>query len=318
MRRRLIIGIALALAFGCGQPQKKAPKAPATRDFPMAEIPMMITQPDRRAEWLAQHFWDTFTQPEKLYRCDSVTVNGVPAEKLEQQVGLFASILQQISIPAGQEAMKAAFGRLEAFQTAQPEGNTFSQTSALISRYFYDPNSPVRSEDLYLPYVSLLAASDLVSEEERRQYAWDARVCALNQTGTPAADFSFVDTEGRRRTLYGIKAVYTLLVFGNPDCKACREIMEQMAASPEISALISSGRLKVVDVYIDEDVDQWKANKDTYPKEWINGYDAGYAIRTDRLYAVRALPSLYLLDEKKNVLMKDALPEQVLAVLPSL
>ena len=281
----------------------------------MAEVPMMITQPDQRAEWLAQHFWDSFTQPDKLYPCDSVTVNGVPAEKLEQQVGLFASILQQISIPAGQEAMKAAFGRLEAFQKAQPEGNTFSQTSALISRYFYDPNSPVRSEDLYLPYVTLLAGSDLVGEEEKRQHAWDAKACALNQTGTPAADFTFVDTAGRRRTLYGIRADYTLLIFGNPDCKACREITEQMASSPEISALIDSGRLRVADVYIDEDLELWKARKDTYPKEWINGYDPGYVIRTDRLYAVRALPSLYLLDQKKNVLMKDALPEQVLHAL---
>ena len=315
MRRRLGIGLTLLLALCCSQPKKQAPQAPATREVPMAEVPMMITQPDQRAEWLAQHFWDSFTQPDKLYPCDSVTVNGVPAEKLEQQVGLFASILQQISIPAGQEAMKAAFGRLEAFQKAQPEGNTFSQTSALISRYFYDPNSPVRSEDLYLPYVTLLAGSDLVGEEEKRQHAWDAKACALNQTGTPAADFTFVDTAGRRRTLYGIRADYTLLIFGNPDCKACREITEQMASSPEISALIDSGRLRVADVYIDEDLELWKARKDTYPKEWINGYDPGYVIRTDRLYAVRALPSLYLLDQKKNVLMKDALPEQVLHAL---
>ena len=284
----------------------------------MAEVPMMITQPDQRMEWIAQHFWEPFTQTDKLYYCDSVTVNGVKAENLEQQVGLFASLLQQISIPAGQEAMKAAFGRLEAFQKAQPEGNTFAQTSALISRYFYDPNSPVRSEDLYLPFVSLLAASDLVNQEERGRYAWDAKACALNQTGTPAADFTFVDTEGRRRTLYGIQAAYTLLIFGNPDCKACREMMEQMAASPEISALIASGRLKVVDVYIDEDLDLWRAKKGTYPKEWINGYDPAFVIRTDRLYSVRALPSLYLLDQKKNVLMKDALQEQVLQALTML
>lgn len=308
----------LVLALGCGRPKKQTPQAPATRDFPMVEIPMMITQPEQRAEWLAQHFWEPFTQPEKLYFCDSVTVNGVPAEKLEQQVGLFASILQQITIPAGQEAMKAAFGRLEAFQEAQPEGNTFSRTSALISRYFYDPNSPVRSEDLYLPFVSLLASSDLVADEERGRYAWDARTCALNQTGTPAADFTFVDTDGRRRTLYGIKAAYTLLIFGNPDCQACREIMEQMTASPEISALISSGRLKVADIYIDEDLDQWKAKRDTYPREWINGYDSDFVIRTDRLYAVRAVPSLYLLDEKKNVLMKDAPQEMVLQALTML
>lgn len=308
----------LALALSCGRPGRQAEKAPVTRAFPMAEIPVMITEPPRRAEWLVRHFWDPFTNADKLYYCDSVTVNGVPADELEKQVGLFATLLQELSIPTGQEAMKAAFGRLEAFQKAQPEGNVFSQTSALLSRYFFDPNSPVRSEDRYLPFVTLLAASDLVSEEDRGQYAWDAKVCSLNQTGTPAADFTFMDTAGRKRTLYGIRADYTLLIFGNPDCNACREIMAQMAASPEISALIAGGRLKVADIYIDEEIDLWKAKKDTYPKEWINGYDPSFTIRTDRLYAVRAVPSLYLLDEKKNVLMKDALPEVVLDVLQNL
>ena len=127
-----------------------------------------------------------------------------------------------------------------------------------------------------------------------------------------------MDIAGKRRTLYGIRADYTLLIFGNPDCKACREIMEQMAASPEISALIRSGRLKVADIYIDEEIDLWKEKADTYPREWINGYDPAFTIRTDRIYAVRAVPSLYLLDEKKNVLLKDALPETVLQVLPAL
>jgi hypothetical protein len=308
----------LALALSCGQPGNKRAQAPATRDFPSVEIPMMITEPTQRMEWMARHFWDRFTQTDHLYPCDSVTVNGVPAEGLEQQVGLYASLLQQIPLMAGQEAMKTAFGQLEAFQKAWPEGNVFSQTSALVSRYFYDPNSPVRSEDLYLPYVSLLASSELVGEDDRRQYAWDAKACSLNQTGSPAADFTFVDTEGRRRTLYGIKAQYTLLIFGNPDCGACREIMEQMGDSPQISALIADGRLKVADIYIDEDVDLWKSKMDSYPREWINGYDPGFVIRTDRLYSVRALPSLYLLDEKKNVLLKDAPAEQVLEALETL
>ena len=101
MKTRLSIGLLLVLALSCSQPKKQAPQAPAVRDFPMAEIPMMITQPEQRAEWIALHFWDSFTQPDKLYFCDSVTVNGVPADKLEQQVGLFASILQQIPIASG-------------------------------------------------------------------------------------------------------------------------------------------------------------------------------------------------------------------------
>ena len=49
-----------------------------------------------------------------------------------------------------------------------------------------------------------------------------------------------------------------------------------------------------------------------YPEEWLNGFDPDFVIRTDVLYNVRAIPSLYLLDKDKTVIMKDAVTERVL------
>lgn len=315
--RKLIILTALAAVLcSCG-PRKKAASAPAvqTREFPMAEVPMMITEPAERLVWLGQHFWDRFTATDSLYFCDSVTVNGVTLENLEKQMGIFASILQEVPLSDGVRSMEVFYERLEAFQMAKPAGNVLPQTVALATRYFYDPNSPVRSEDLYLPFVTRLAASALIDPDYRMGYEWDAEKCALNRTGTKAADFVFVDTEGRRRTLYGIKAHRILLIFGNPDCTACKEIQETFTQYPELSAQIADGTLKVVDIYIDEDIELWKARKAAYPASWINGYDPGFSIRTDLIYNVRAVPSLYLLDENKTVLLKDAVPEKVLQAL---
>ena len=307
----LCIGV---LAVACG-PRKTAPAAAPTRSFPMAEVPRMITEPQDRMVWLAQHFWDRYTSVDSLYFCDSVTVNGVPKDKLEEQTGLFVTFLQQISLPDGSKAVNACYERLEAFQTAHPSGNVFPEVTALVSRYLYDPNSPVRSEELYLPFVSRLASSPLVDPAMRPAYGWDARMCSLNRLGTPAADFTFVDTAGRRRTLYSIKANRTLLIFGNPDCHACKELVEAIGGDPELLDLITSGAVKVVDIYIDEDIDLWKERMADYPKDWINGYDPAFVIRTDKLYNVRALPSLYLLDEGKNVLLKDATTVEVLDAL---
>lgn len=276
---------------------------------------MMITQPEERMVWLGQHFWDRFTAVDSLYYCDSVTVNGVPLEKLEQQMGAFASLLQEMPLPQGEKAMEQFYGRLEAFQLARPSGNVLPQTVALATRYFYDPNSPLRSEDLYLPFVKRLSESALVDPDYRGGYEWDARMCSLNRTGTTAADFVFVDTAGKRRTLHSIKADRLLLIFGNPDCTACKDIQETLTQYPEISAQISAGKLKVVDIYIDEDIEVWRARMDAYPASWINGYDPTFSIRTDLIYNVRAVPSLYLLDAKKTVLLKDATPEKALNAL---
>ena len=42
-----------------------------------------------------------------------------------------------------------------------------------------------------------------------------------------------------------------------------------------------------------------------YPEKWYNGFDPDLVIRGETLYNVRAIPSLYLLDREKKVLMKD-------------
>ena len=91
-----------------------------------------------------------------------------------------------------------------------------------------------------------------------------------------------------------------------------------MESTPEVAALIGSGRLKVVDVYIDQEIDDWKAHIPEYPAAWINGYDHNYAIRTDILYNVRGIPSIYLLDAEKTVLQKDTTPEKLLTALANL
>ena len=91
-----------------------------------------------------------------------------------------------------------------------------------------------------------------------------------------------------------------------------------MSSSSGINSLVSSGRLKVVDIYIDHEVDVWKSKIAEYPSVWINGYDHNFKIREDLLYHVRAIPSMYLLDKEKTVLMKDAPDQKLLQYLSSL
>ena len=54
-----------------------------------------------------------------------------------------------------------------------------------------------------------------------------------------------------------------------------------------------------------------------YPEEWYNGFDPDLVIRTDHLYNVRAIPSLYLLDAEKRVILKDAHDDKVFSVISS-
>ena len=83
-------------------------------------------------------------------------------------------------------------------------------------------------------------------------------------------------------------------------------IIEMLKGEQIVSDMVSSGFLAVVNVYIDEDIQAWMDYMPIYPTEWHNGFDQDQAVRTEGLYSVRAIPSLYLLDNEKRVILKDA------------
>ena len=56
----------------------------------------------------------------------------------------------------------------------------------------------------------------------------------------------------------------------------------------------------------DEELDEWRKHLNEFPKEWINGYDKKFAIKEQQLYDLKAIPTLYLLNKEKTVLLKDA------------
>ena len=187
--------------------------------------------------------------------------------------------------------------------------NVLEKFTDLVVRYLYDPNSPFRNEDQYAFYASRLSTSEFVDDVLKEKYAREVRLAALNKVGTKAADFMFADARGKMHTLYGIKSELTLLFFSNPGCSACKGIIDVLNGDPVISRLIEQGVMSVLNIYIDEDIEAWRSYMPIYPEKWYNGFDPYFVIRENSLYNVRAIPSLYLLDRDKTVIMKDA-PEQ--------
>jgi len=209
--------------------------------------------------------------------------------------------------------MRHFFEQVEERQAADTASHFYLLMEEIVTRYLYDPNSPVRNEDLYLPYVEGLAASRFTRDVARPGYVYQARMCALAPVGSVAPDFRFTDARGRTRHLHDVKARATLLFFSNPGCYACRDIIERVTAIPGIDERIARGDFAVVNVYIDEDLDAWRAYEPNYPRNWLCGYEPDGLVRSDRIYNVRAIPSLYLLGEGQRILMKDAPVERVVS-----
>lgn len=309
MNVRTIAVLAVAMAAAaCGQ-RKDGPSLP--RPFPQVQVPAMVTDMTEAASYLAEHYWDEFTDTSTLYPCDSSLVNGVRKIDLEQMYANWLAILDMVPLDEAAASADRLFRRISSVESKDTSSNVFETMTGLTRKYLYDPNSPFRNEDIYLPFVRAMSESPFIPEGLKAGYGYDAMMCALNSVGSRAADFTFCDRNGRRYTLYGIKADYTILFFSNPGCAACKEIIDVLDSEPHVNSMIESGRLAVLNIYIDSDLAEWRKYMPMYPDSWYNGYDPDYVIRTDVLYNVRAIPSLYLLDKDKTVLMKDAPQEKL-------
>ncbi len=301
----LLAVLVLGMTGACKE--KPAEKA-QVRAFPSVSVPSVLSEDVAQAqEFTLKHYWDRFADTSLHHlRCDSLYIGGVAKEDLEQAFANWLYVMTEAGPASYDKAVGVLYDKIVLCEKADSSSNIYEGTVEVACRYFYDPNSPLRDEEMYLPLCRRLAESPLQDSLHRAKYAKDAANCSLNRIGTKAADFAFSDKNGRIRTLYSIKADWTLLFFSNPGCHACKDIIEHLKAMKGFNESIAAKKLAIVNVYIDEDMTGWYDYMPYYPENWYNGYDHNLVIRTDHLYDVRAIPSLYLLDKEKKVVLKDA------------
>ena len=78
-------------------------------------------------------------------------------------------------------------------------------------------------------------------------------------------------------------------------------------SSSYLMRLVEEGKLAILAIYPDADLSEWRDHAKDFPANWINSYDKTVTIKTDELYDLKAIPTLYLLDASKTVMLKDVM-----------
>lgn len=293
--KNLIIGLALTVCAGCNSKSQTTTPADTTatpKTFQMAEVPMTIVEPERRADYLATHYWDHFNFTDTTYI-------DLP-EVTEQALSNFINILNYTTNP---EVSTNAIRKM--LVKAEADSAMFAYFFKLYDKYLYDPNSPMRNEEYYIPVLETVVASNQISDVEKIRPQHQLALALQNRVGQKANDFSYTLASGATGKLYNIKSPYIVLFFYNPDCSMCKEVHGQLTSSPVITGMEKDMQLKIVALYPDEDLEAWKKHLTEIPAKWINGYDKELIIRNEETYDLKAIPTLYLLDKDKKVLLKD-------------
>ena len=254
--------------------------------------------------YMARNFWKNYTS-----NTDSIS--------LEDASLVFVRLLLSAEEKYLNKALENAFTVADSVAVRGDKRLVLKLISD-AEKFFYHPNSPYLNEEVYLEYLKNYLNAKGVSDLDKMAYHYQYNLCSLNRVGTVASDFEYKALEKSGEytiaRMHSIKGDYTLLFFNNPDCPACEEIKNKLKESV-IMPLVKKGKVKVLAMYIDQELDVWQNRRDTYPKEWIYAHDPHQILNENELYGLRAIPSLYLLDKEKRVILKDAPVEIVIEYL---
>jgi thioredoxin-related protein len=198
------------------------------------------------------------------------------------------------------------------FKKAAPHPQMLWHFWETMSRYWKDANSPMRNEEMFIRLCRSVESISQLDEVLKGRAKFARELAEKNRLGQLAEDFVYTLKSGTQGRMYALKAEYTLLFFYNPDCHTCVEVKKLMRESHQLKNLVNHGRMRVLTVYPDEDLALWKDRLSELSEKWVNAYDKGHVITRDLLYDLSSIPSFYLMDKGKKVLLKDADWGQVL------
>lgn len=282
------------------QPEIKELLQQKEKAFRLPEIPPMLTAAQDRAEYLITHYWDHF---------DFSDTTCIHLPEITEQA--FVDYLDILPHGDKENAGRSIAAMLDRAVNEDSTGTMYAYFLRLYKDYLYDPNSPVRDEEYYIPVTQYIRKDTLSDEAVKSRAAFDLEMMLRNRKGSRAADFAFISVDGRKGTLHKLNSEYTILYFYNPDCNACKEATAFLRESSFIDQLLKDGILNIVAVYPDSDLSLWTKSKDKVPPLWLNVRDEPHIVKDKQLYDLKAIPSLYLLDKDKKVLLKDTPAEKI-------
>ena len=266
--------------------------------LPLPDVPSSLQSPETRADFIVSHFWDALD-----FKTDTLKTRNTDfmERNLTNYLSLFP-IADTMALVTAVETLATDAGR---------DAQSLSVLLELTEKYLYEPESPVYNEKHYEIFLDAFLLAP-IHEYERMRLTAQRELIRKNRPGTVAADFTYETPAGERMRMRETgKGKPLLLLFYEPDCGHCMEVMEELKAMESLQAMVNRGELTVLAVFPGfDDRETWRKTIGNLPSVWEAGFNDG-TIYTKDLYVTRRMPVLYLLDKHRRVIVKDLSLEQL-------
>lgn len=259
--------------------------------FVLPEIPSDLQTMESRLDYMTRHYWDHFDFKDTAYiHLPDIT---------EQAIVDYIDLLCDLPRTQREDCVVGMLGK------ASVEPLMLRYIVSVLHEYWAIPQSPFYEATFYEPVARYILSSQHFYEADKSRAAFELRMSQINNVGTMANDFKYILPSGMEQQMSKISSPYLLLLFYDPDCHNCQDLLSQIKSSERLQELIADKKVKVLAMYPLDDVAAWKQYKDNIPATWLNGYDKDLSIQNGLLYNLVNMPSIYILDSQKRVLQKD-------------
>jgi hypothetical protein len=189
---------------GCTSKEKKNDeKTTTTRttvtNFERVMPPAMLVNTEDRAGYMVIHFWDHFDFRDTMY-CHAPEIT-------EQAFSDFINLFSYTSYE------KVRQGIQKLLDSAEVDVVMYNYFLHKAEQYLYDPNSPMRNDEYFIPFLEQLVTSAKVVDVDKIRPRQQLEIAKRNRPGAKAEDIVYTTASGRTGTLYGLPAAYVLIMF---------------------------------------------------------------------------------------------------------
>ena len=265
----------------------------ATNGFTLPAIPDTLQTVESRSSYLVAHYWDRFSF------ADSLQFMNQP-EMVEQALVDYVDLFRLVPAAEAENSLSALMDQ------ASVTLNGFLFFYNTLEKYLYDATSPMRNEALFIPVLQKMMASNKLSDDDKLRPAMLLKSVSKNKVGNTAADFSYTKPDGSQHRLSELQTPLILLLFFDPECDDCHQIIMRLEKTDVLNQLTADRQLTVLAVYPGENKRLWQTMAQHMLPTWEIGMDESQTIYNKELYDILGFPSMYLLDQHKTVILKDA------------
>lgn len=265
----------------------------ATNGFTLPAIPDTLQTVELRSSYLVAHYWDRFSF------ADSLQFMNQP-EMVEQALVDYVDLFRLVPAAEAENSLSALMDQ------ASVTLNGFLFFYNTLEKYLYDATSPMRNEALFIPVLQKMMASNKLSDDDKLRPAMLLKSVSKNKVGSTAADFSYTKPDGSQHRLSELQTPLILLLFFDPECDDCHQVIMRLEKTDVLNQLTADRQLTVLAVYPGENKRLWQTMAQHMLPTWEIGMDESQTIYEKELYDILGFPSMYLLDQHKTVILKDA------------